>query len=253
MAHLRHPRGQEPRSSQRARPSRPEVNRLIRVSFGPFQLGELAEGAGRGGADARVCANNSASGSLALSGADFSAPLSPPPTAEENEDLEGNGGKSPHAADGMMRNATSRRNKNRSAPNQQAIPGGRLKKNVREKNCGGNFMAYAAKTRNIPSARSKRAVPATLTDRKGRPVPVERFGQPPARERARERQRAKPCRAKNAKAADMAAALLGSWFRAASAASAEPLDYALWWSMICSENWLPPRIKSGACFFRIML
>ena len=29
-----------------------EVNRLIRVSYGPFQLGELAEGAGRGGQDA---------------------------------------------------------------------------------------------------------------------------------------------------------------------------------------------------------
>ena len=28
-----------------------EVNRLIRVSYGPFQLGELAEGAGRGGQD----------------------------------------------------------------------------------------------------------------------------------------------------------------------------------------------------------
>ena len=30
------------------------VTRLIRVSFGPFQLGELAEGAGRGSADARA-------------------------------------------------------------------------------------------------------------------------------------------------------------------------------------------------------
>ena len=31
-----------------------EVNRLIRVSYGPFQLGELAEGAGRGGQDACI-------------------------------------------------------------------------------------------------------------------------------------------------------------------------------------------------------
>ena len=31
-----------------------EVNRLIRVSYGPFQLGELAEGAGRGGQDPRA-------------------------------------------------------------------------------------------------------------------------------------------------------------------------------------------------------
>ena len=31
-----------------------EVNRLIRVSYGPFQLGELAEGHGRGGQDARA-------------------------------------------------------------------------------------------------------------------------------------------------------------------------------------------------------
>ena len=31
-----------------------EVNRLIRVSYGPFQFGELAEGAGRGGQDPRA-------------------------------------------------------------------------------------------------------------------------------------------------------------------------------------------------------
>ena len=41
------------------------VNRLIRVSFGPFQLGELAEGRGRGGARRACCASSSARSSRA--------------------------------------------------------------------------------------------------------------------------------------------------------------------------------------------
>ena len=49
------------------------VNRLIRVSFGPFQLGDLRRRRGRGGARRASCASSSARGSLLLAGADFSA------------------------------------------------------------------------------------------------------------------------------------------------------------------------------------
>ena len=45
VAHLRHPRGQEPRGKNVLGHLGLAVNRLIRVSFGPFQLGELAAGA----------------------------------------------------------------------------------------------------------------------------------------------------------------------------------------------------------------
>ena len=45
------PRGQEPRGAPgAARRSGSTVNRLIRVSYGPFQLGDLEPGGGRGGA-----------------------------------------------------------------------------------------------------------------------------------------------------------------------------------------------------------
>ena len=51
-----------------------QVNRLIRVSFGPFQLGELAEGDGRGNADARA-ARQLGEKLAKAAGADFSAPI----------------------------------------------------------------------------------------------------------------------------------------------------------------------------------
>ena len=45
LAHDRHPRRQEPRGAQSsARRSGLQVNRLIRVAFGPFELGELDDG-----------------------------------------------------------------------------------------------------------------------------------------------------------------------------------------------------------------
>ena len=43
-------RGQEPRGPARARACRPQVNRLIRIAYGPFQLGPAAQARGGGGA-----------------------------------------------------------------------------------------------------------------------------------------------------------------------------------------------------------
>ena len=48
-----------------------QVNRLIRVSFGPFQLGDLPDGAVEE-VKTRTCASSSAPRLAALAGADFS-------------------------------------------------------------------------------------------------------------------------------------------------------------------------------------
>ena len=60
------------------------VTRLIRVSFGPFQLGELAEGAVEE-VRTRVLREQLGERVAALSGADFSAPIVPPPTPQQQE------------------------------------------------------------------------------------------------------------------------------------------------------------------------
>ena len=52
-----------------------KVNRLIRVAFGPFELGELAEGAVKEVEDGRRCAASSARRSSPQANADFDAPL----------------------------------------------------------------------------------------------------------------------------------------------------------------------------------
>ena len=60
------------------------VTRLIRVSFGPFQLGELAEGAVEE-VRTRVLREQLGERVAALSGADFSAPIAPPPPPQQQE------------------------------------------------------------------------------------------------------------------------------------------------------------------------
>ena len=60
------------------------VARLIRVSFGPFQLGELAEGAVEE-VRTRVVREQLGERLVALSGADFSAPIAAPPPREKSE------------------------------------------------------------------------------------------------------------------------------------------------------------------------
>ena len=61
------------------------VTRLIRVSFGPFQLGELAQGAVEE-VPTRVIREQLGDRLVALSGADFSAPVAPPPAPSKPND-----------------------------------------------------------------------------------------------------------------------------------------------------------------------
>ena len=69
-----------------------EVNRLIRVSYGPFQLGEIAEGAVEE-VKTRVLREQLGEKIAALAGADFNRPMPGDKPAEENADAPG--GKKP--------------------------------------------------------------------------------------------------------------------------------------------------------------
>ena len=55
-----------------------DTNRLIRISFGPFQLGDLAEGEVRE-IRGRVLRDQLGAKLAEAAGADFEAPLRPPP------------------------------------------------------------------------------------------------------------------------------------------------------------------------------
>ena len=160
-----------------------EVNRLIRVSFGPFQLGELAEGQVEE-VPTRVLREQLGERLAALSGADFSAPLSPSPRPEKSEATRGERRQKPSRP---ARDATRDKPKNQKSNAQKstshswrAPEDGCPGKKLRRKFHGASRGDEKHPERSAGAARS-----ATLTDRKGRPVPVERFGQPPTRERAR--------------------------------------------------------------------
>ncbi len=161
-----------------------EVNRLIRVSFGPFQLGELAEGQVEE-VPTRVLREQLGERLAALSGADFSAPLSPPPRPEQSEDIRGERRQKPSRP--ARDDATHDKPKNQKSTTRKstthswrAPEDGRPGKKLRRKFHGASHSDDKQSERSAGAARS-----AMLTDRKGRPVPVERFGQPPAREPAR--------------------------------------------------------------------
>jgi 23S rRNA pseudouridine2605 synthase len=72
-----------------------EVNRLIRVSYGPFQLAELGEGEVEE-VKTRVLRDQLGEKLVALAGADFNRPMpGDPPPATEKEDAGAPGGKKP--------------------------------------------------------------------------------------------------------------------------------------------------------------
>jgi 23S rRNA pseudouridine2605 synthase len=135
------------------------VTRLIRVSFGPFQLGELAEGAVEG-VRTRVLREQLGARLVALSGADFSSARIDRPARERDEPRKS---KEPRAVHHSWR----------------APAGEDIQKPLRRK--------FHGSRRDDASSRQQPAGDAhtgTLTDQKGRRVAVEHFGQkPPGEER----------------------------------------------------------------------
>ena len=137
------------------------VTRLIRVSFGPFQLGELATGAVEE-VRTRVLREQLGARLVARSGADFSAPLAAPPRPEEKE-----------PARYGERPATKR--KGSTSHSWRAREEDRPGKKLRRK-----FRGSRRDDETPREAATAKPRTALLTDRKGRRVLVERLGQPPS-------------------------------------------------------------------------
>jgi 23S rRNA pseudouridine2605 synthase len=141
------------------------VTRLIRVSFGPFQLGELAAGAVEE-VRTRVLREQLGARLVGRSGADFSAPVAPPPQPEKKE-----------PARSGDRSAAARKRKAPTSHSWRAHEQDRPGKKLRRKFHGSR--RDDEKPREAATAKPRAAL---LTDRKGRRVLVERFGQPPSEE-----------------------------------------------------------------------
>jgi 23S rRNA pseudouridine2605 synthase len=147
------------------------VTRLIRVSFGPFQLGELDVGAVEE-VPTRVLREQLGDKLEALSAADFSAPVAaPPPPRREFE----------HRA--TREEATSKKAKERKSSDHawRAHEDDRPTKKLRRTFHGSK---RGAEKREHPAGPMRAEL---LQDRKGHPVAVERYGQPPAQKPRQER------------------------------------------------------------------
>jgi 23S rRNA pseudouridine2605 synthase len=138
------------------------VTRLIRVSFGPFQLGELAEGAIEE-VRTRVLREQLGDRLVALAGADFSTPAIPSRNSPNREaPAEGkdkrNGGK----------------DKRKLPSHSWRAPSEETQKPLRRKFHGSRGNKETVRQRPEGEVRAE-----VLTDRKGRRVAVERFGHAP--------------------------------------------------------------------------
>ena len=149
------------------------VTRLIRVSFGPFQLADLALGAVEE-VPTRVLREQLGDKLVALSEADFSAPV----VARAAPPRDGARGKAqPKTVSKTAPNTTARQPASHSWRAAEAErPGKKLRREFRGSR-------RDAKTRPPPKSDMRTEL---LTDRKGRPVPLERYGRPPVKELARQ-------------------------------------------------------------------
>jgi 23S rRNA pseudouridine2605 synthase len=146
------------------------VTRLIRVSFGPFQLRELETGAVEE-IKTRVLREQLGDKLAAESEADFSGPIAVPPPPRRRDEA-------PEKAQVKSANEKSKGRKStdhawRARENER--PTKLLRRTYRGKR-------RDAEATGQPSG-EKRA--GLLKDRKGRPVLVERYGQPPSNETPR--------------------------------------------------------------------
>jgi 23S rRNA pseudouridine2605 synthase len=153
------------------------VTRLIRISFGPFQLAELAEG-GIEEMRTRVLRDQLGERLVKLSGVDFSAPrAAPAPVPAKPPGAKTTDRKAPHHAWRVR---------------EEARPGKKLRR-------GFHGARGDAEKRVAPQGEARATV---LTDRKGRPVAVERFGEPPRDVAPREERTSRYPRSRGRRSAD---------------------------------------------------
>jgi 23S rRNA pseudouridine2605 synthase len=168
------------------------VTRLIRVSFGPFQLGELAEGAVEE-VPTRVLREQLGARLVAASGADFSTPIAAPPPLQQRDGQRGIAGEKRASDEKKPAGRKSTNHVWRAREEEQP------KKLLRRK--------YRGARREDAAPRHQPAAPVradVLMDRKGRRVPVERHGQPPVKERRGERPNKSPPKRGRRRAPDRA-------------------------------------------------
>jgi len=171
-----------------------EVTRLIRVSFGPFQLGELEEGEVEE-VRTRVLREQLGEKLIAMAELDFSGAVvnraEPDAQEKSRERREPSSRKGPR---GDLR-VTSWSKK----PDEKTS----LERPKQKRRSKGAEHAWRARDDERPSRKLRRKFhgardderrpqpqgklrPGSLTDRKGRSVAVERYGEPPMREQPRE-------------------------------------------------------------------
>ena len=140
------------------------VTRLIRISFGPFQLGELGEGEVEE-VRTRVLREQLGEKLVKLSGADFSASRQPAPRKPRHDEWRENETR-PVAHQKPLEKAKRRTSSDHAWRVHEEGQG--TKKLYRK------FHRTRSDSQELPE-RIERAQSDTLTDRKGRQVPVERY------------------------------------------------------------------------------
>jgi len=165
-----------------------EVTRLIRVSFGPFQLAELAEGAVEE-VRTRVLREQLGERLITMAELDFSGPATTraEPEAPQRPERRPRDGtrvtpwsKKPAQKSNDERPKQKQKRRSKGAEHAwRAHDEERPTKKLRRKFRG----ARAEDARPHPGGKMRAAA---LTDRKGRRVAVERYGEPPARELPRQ-------------------------------------------------------------------
>jgi 23S rRNA pseudouridine2605 synthase len=158
------------------------VTRLIRVSFGPFQLGELREGEVEE-VRTRVLREQLGERIAAASGVDFSAPIIVRPQAEAQEAPRKDERPRTAGAPGRRDNARPNKQKDRKSAERKspshswrAHEPERTGKKLRRKFRGDRRDAERREGQEQRSAEASRT--GLLADRKGRRVLVERHGEP---------------------------------------------------------------------------
>jgi 23S rRNA pseudouridine2605 synthase len=144
------------------------VTRLIRVSFGPFQLGELAQGAVEE-VRTRVLREQLGDKLVRLSGADFSTP--PPTAPRKPRHDEPRQDETRQKETRPIAQQKPERPKRRTASDHawRVHEEGRPTKKLRRRFRG----TRSDRRQNL--ARDERPQTDTLTDRKGRPVVVDKY------------------------------------------------------------------------------
>jgi 23S rRNA pseudouridine2605 synthase len=159
------------------------VTRLIRVSFGPFQLGELAEGAVEE-VRTRVLREQLGDKLVAQAGLDFAAPLAAPRAAPDDSRAP-----SRDAPEQPQPRGKAKGKGKGPAPHHSwraaevERPGKKLRRKFHGRSLGRDLgrgsergARHGEDERPVPQGEARRG---RVTDRKGRSVRVERYGNPP--------------------------------------------------------------------------